>query len=52
MINLRTKELTEEQESSRSPIDLVCVIDISGSMCGQKIVLVRNTLLSLLTMVN
>lgn len=34
VVTLKAKELTEAQESRRSPIDLVCVIDISGSMEG------------------
>jgi Mg-chelatase subunit ChlD len=48
VVNLKTKELDEDQEGDRSPIDLVCVIDISGSMSGEKIALVRQTLMSLL----
>jgi Mg-chelatase subunit ChlD len=48
VVNLKTKELDEDQEGDRSPIDLVCVIDISGSMRGEKIALVRQTLMSLL----
>ena len=32
LVNVKTEELTEEQEGERAPIDLVCVIDISGSM--------------------
>ena len=52
LVNIKTKEMTEEQEGDRSPIDLVCVIDISGSMSGEKIDLVRKTLVSLLELVN
>jgi Mg-chelatase subunit ChlD len=52
MVNIKTKETTEEQEGDRSPIDLVCVIDISGSMRGEKIDLVRKTLISLLEIIN
>jgi Mg-chelatase subunit ChlD len=48
VVNLKTKELEEDEEGDRSPIDLVCVIDISGSMAGEKIDLVRKTLTSLL----
>jgi Mg-chelatase subunit ChlD len=48
VVNLKTKELDEDQEGDRSPIDLVCVIDISDSMSGEKIALVRQTLMSLL----
>jgi hypothetical protein len=52
MVNIKTKEMTDEQEGDRSPIDLVCVIDVSGSMAGEKIKLVRDTLTSLLDMIN
>jgi len=48
VVNLKTKELEEDEEGDRSPIDLVCVVDISGSMSGEKIELVRQTLTSLL----
>lgn len=44
--------MEENSSDERSPIDLVCVIDISGSMSGEKIALVRNTLMSLLEMVS
>jgi hypothetical protein len=45
MISLKTLESTSEEEkkesgtdlSSRPGIDLICVIDRSGSMSGQKI---------------
>ena len=47
-MNLKTEDLTEEQEDLRAPVDLICVIDHSGSMSGEKIDLVRNTLKSLL----
>jgi Mg-chelatase subunit ChlD len=50
VVAIETKELTEEQEGHRAPVDLICVIDISGSMEGEKLALVRKTLLSLLTM--
>lgn len=50
VVAIETKELTEEQEGRRAPVDLICVIDISGSMEGEKLALVRKTLLSLLTM--
>jgi len=31
------------KSTKKAPLDLVCVIDHSGSMCGEKIALVRNT---------
>jgi Mg-chelatase subunit ChlD len=33
-----------DQDDKRTPIDLICVIDKSGSMSGKKIKLVRETL--------
>ncbi len=36
-------------KSKRTPIDISCVIDVSGSMAGSKIVLVRKALLYLVT---
>lgn len=52
MINIKTKEIEDNAADERSPIDLVCVIDVSGSMAGEKIALVRNTLNSLLELVS
>lgn len=52
LVNVKTEEMSEEQESDRAPIDLICVIDHSGSMAGEKINLVRKTLKSLLEFTN
>jgi uncharacterized protein YegL len=35
----------EQQSAARSGIDIICVIDVSGSMQGQKLELVKKTLL-------
>ena len=45
---LFTLKTQDNPESTRAPLDLVCLIDVSGSMDGEKIKLVRNTLSSLL----
>lgn len=37
-------EENAKEEMTRPPIDLICVIDRSGSMSGEKIALVRKTL--------
>lgn len=34
LVNVKTEDLTEEQEGERARIDLICVIDYSGSMAG------------------
>eukprot|EP00331_Platyophrya_macrostoma_P021855 CAMPEP_0176434686 /NCGR_PEP_ID=MMETSP0127-20121128/16833_1 /TAXON_ID=938130 /ORGANISM="Platyophrya macrostoma, Strain WH" /LENGTH=432 /DNA_ID=CAMNT_0017817487 /DNA_START=169 /DNA_END=1463 /DNA_ORIENTATION=- len=39
---------TNNKDAARAPLDLVCVIDVSGSMMGHKIALVRKTLTYLL----
>lgn len=47
LINIKTKEneqQAKELDDYRPPIDLICVIDHSGSMAGTKISLVRDTL--------
>jgi len=41
------KMIDENNNYGRTPIDLVCVIDHSGSMGGEKIDLVRKTLKSI-----
>ncbi|KAL4499756.1 hypothetical protein ABPG72_017296 [Tetrahymena utriculariae] len=46
------KEQVKQVEQSRPSIDLVCVIDNSGSMQGEKIQNVKTTLLQLLDMLN
>ncbi|EAR87777.1 von willebrand factor type A (vWA) domain was originally protein (macronuclear) [Tetrahymena thermophila SB210] len=46
------KEQVKQAEQSRPSIDLVCVIDNSGSMQGEKIQNVKTTLLQLLDMLN
>lgn len=42
MVQLETKDEIEDEngESSRPNVDLICVIDTSGSMMGEKIKLV------------
>lgn len=52
LVNVKTEDKSEEQEGDRPPIDLICVIDHSGSMAGEKIALVRNTLKNLLEFTN
>ena len=34
VVNVKTKDMEEDQEGDRSAIDLICVIDVSGSMSG------------------
>ena len=51
MIHLETMVPTDNQ-SNRSPIDLVCVIDDSGSMSGTKAKLVRKSLKYLIKLLN
>jgi len=43
-INAKEVENEEELDEKRTPIDLICVIDKSGSMSGEKIKLVHETL--------
>lgn len=53
MVSLQAKDLpipVDEMLSVRPGIDLVCVIDVSGSMDGEKITLVQRTLKSLLSL--
>ena len=51
VINLLAPE-TKEQEEKRVSADLICVIDISGSMCGEKISLVKESLKILVDMMD
>ena len=51
VINLLYPE-SKEQEEKRVNADLVCVIDISGSMCGEKINLVKESLKILVDMMD
>lgn len=56
MVTLKTLDKTSEEKegakieegNSRASIDLICVIDNSGSMQGEKIENVKKTLVSLL----
>ncbi len=34
VVNVKTKDMEEDQEGDRSAIDLICVMDVSGSMSG------------------
>lgn len=45
MLTLNAPEHKSEERESRAPIDIVCVIDKSGSMRGDKIELVKKTLI-------
>lgn len=47
MVNLKTEELTSQQLDNREPIDLICVVDVSGSMSGEKVDLLKKTMLEL-----
>lgn len=47
LLNIKTQDLTAKQLENRSPIDLICVVDVSGSMMGEKLKLLQNTLLGL-----
>jgi len=51
VINILSPE-SKEQEEKRVNADLVCVIDISGSMCGEKIHLVKESLKILVDMMD
>lgn len=43
-INIKTNDLTAKQLDNRESIDLICVVDVSGSMMGEKITLLKKTL--------
>jgi len=45
MLTLTAPEYESEERGNRAPIDIVCVIDKSGSMSGEKIELMKKTLL-------
>jgi uncharacterized protein YegL len=44
MNSIKAPTFTSETSSQRAPIDVVCVIDVSGSMEGEKLSLVKKTL--------
>lgn len=46
MVNLQlvTNNEVKINKQEKPPIDLVCIVDISGSMSGQKLKLVRDSL--------
>jgi Mg-chelatase subunit ChlD len=48
MSTLQAPKYESEQRQSRSACDIVCVIDRSGSMGGEKIELVKKTLIFML----
>ena len=53
IINLFSPDLNEkEQEKKRVNVDLICVIDISGSMEGEKLSQVKESLKILVDMMN
>lgn len=59
MLTLKTLDSTEEKKSTddvdlsgRPGIDLICIVDHSGSMSGEKIDLVRKTLDYLMSLLN
>lgn len=49
MISVKTKDTEDSHaNTARVGVDLICVVDHSGSMMGEKIDLVRKTLVALL----
>lgn len=46
-ITIKTVDLTASQLENREPIDLICVVDVSGSMMGEKLNLLKKTLTGL-----
>jgi len=47
MISLKAKEQKAENDDQRAPIDLICVLDISWSMSGEKIELLKSSIIQL-----
>ena len=41
-----------DQQEKMKPVDLICIVDISGSMSGDKIKLVRESLKYLVNLMN
>jgi len=57
MVSIKTKDNTEKmkemvKKDGRNAVDLICAIDVSGSMEGEKIELVKKTLKYLLSLLN
>lgn len=48
VVSLKTKDFESEDITNRAGVDLFCVVDISGSMDGVKLDLVKQTLIVLL----
>jgi len=45
MFSLKAPHYDSEERENRAPLDLICIIDVSGSMHGEKIELMKKTLL-------
>ena len=52
MVSVKTKDVEDDADGPRPGVDLICVVDHSGSMMGDKIELVKRTLYALLKFVN